>query len=407
MIPFALRNMLMPLHCRFSKPFAGLLLLSLLTFVACGKKEQPKPKPSARPVSVATAISKTVPLYYDTLGKASAYESVTIVSQVDGQIVESPFTQGSMVKKGDLLFKIYQPPYEAALMEAKGNLAQAQAELEINQLNVDRNRPLVPQKLISEQEFQTLQATVKENLAAIETARGQVLAAEVNLGYTEIRSPIDGMVGIYNVNVGNVVTAQSGTALTTVERYNPIYIDSIASVPEFAKIRKYFREAGGSLNIRASYLNDSSMKREGPMTILGNEVSNSTGTVNLRATLENEDGFFWPEQPLRVRLFLTEVKDAILVPSAAVSTGQNGQFVFAIQDGNTVKQVPVTVGQLQDDGNIVIEKGLKAGQKVVTDGQLMLRDGTQVNITKLDGKATSSSTQPATPAGSQEAKSGQ
>lgn len=369
----------------------GVLLLTLGLLSGCGKKETTTQKPpSAQPVTAATATTKNVELYYDTLGMAVASESVDIVSQVAGQIISSPFTQGSVVKKGDLLFEIYKPPYEASLLEAKGNLAQAEAELEINQLNVDRNRSLVPQKLISEQDFQTLQASVKENLAAIETARGQVLAAEVNLGYTDIKSPIDGMVGIYNVNVGNVVTTMDGTTLTTVQKMDPTYIDFILPVPKFATLRKYFDEAGDSLNIRAAYLSDPSKSREAPMTILGNEVSNQTGTVNLRATMKNADGMFWPNQPVSVRVFLKEIKDAVLVPAAAVSTGQSGQFVFVIGDGNTVTQTTVTVGQLQDDGNMVIYKGVKKGDKVVTDGQLMIRTGSKVKVTKLDGKATSS-----------------
>ncbi len=369
--------------------FCLLLAVSILTLLGvagCGKKEQAKPKPGPRPVDAATAITKTVPLYYDTLGKTTAFESVTIVSQVDGQIVESPFTQGSMVKKGDLLFKIYQPPYEAALMEAKGNLAQAEAELDINQLNVDRNRALVPQKLISEQDFQTLQATVKENLGQIEAAKGQVLAAEVNLGYTEIRSPIDGMAGLYNVNIGNVVTAMSGTELTSVERYQPIYSDFIVPVTKFPQLRQEYTKAGGELKIRAAYLSERDKFRYGKLTILGNAVNETTGTVNLRATLENEDAFFWPDQPLAIRIYLKELKDAVLIPSSAVALGQKGEYVFVVNDDNTVKQVYVTPGQLQDDKSIVIEKGLKKGQKVVTKGLLMLRDGVQVSISELDGK---------------------
>ncbi|WOO39800.1 efflux RND transporter periplasmic adaptor subunit [Rubellicoccus peritrichatus] len=371
----------------------GMILLVLGLLAGCGKKETTTKKtPSAQPVTAATATAKNVELFYDTLGMAVASESVDISSQVSGQIMTSPFTQGSMVQKGDLLFEIYKPPYEASLLEAKGSLAQAEAELEINQLNVDRNRSLVPQKLISEQDFQAMQATVKENLAAIETARGQVLSAEVNLGYTDIISPINGMVGIYNVNVGNIVTGMDGTTLTTVQKMDPMYIDFILPVPKFAELRKYFDEANQSLNIRAAYLSDPSKSREAPMTILGNEVSDQTGTVNLRATMKNPDGFFWPNQPVSVRVFLKELKDSVLVPSAAVSTGQSGQFVFVIGDGNTVTQTSVTVGQKQDDGNVVIYKGVKKGDKVVTDGQLMIRTGSKVKITKLDGKATSAAT---------------
>lgn len=372
----------------FKARYFALAIMSALLLSACGKKEAPKAAPQPPPVKVVTAITQDTPLFYDTLGEATAYESVKIVSQVNGQIVSSPFKQGSMVKQGDKLFEIFKPPYEAQLLEARGSLAQAKAELEINQLNLDRNRPLVPQKLISEQEYQTLEATVKENLAAIETARGEVLAAEVNLGYTDIVSPIDGMVGNYNVNVGNVVTALGGDVLTTVERLDPIYIDFILPMPKFAQLRKYFHEASDELEIRASYLSDPKKNRKGPMTILGNSVAKSTGTVNLRATLQNDDTFFWPNQPLAVRVYLKTLKDAVLVPDAAIVTGQDGEFVFVVDSNNTVKQTPVKVGQIQDDGNIVIYEGVKKGDKVVTDGQLMLRTGSKVTITSVDGKST-------------------
>jgi len=359
---------------------------------SCGKKEVPSAPTPPSPVSAATAVTRDVELYYDTLGKASAYESVDIVSQVNGQIIASPFTQGSMVKKGDLLFEIFKPPYVAALLEAKGNLAQAQAELEINQLKLDRNRPLVPQKLISEQEFQQLEATVQENLAAIETARGEVLAAEVNLGYTDIVSPIDGMVGIYEVNVGNVVTAMNDTVLTSVQRYHPIYIDFILPVPKFAQVRKYFMAADGKLHIRASYLSDPSISRDAPMTILGNAVNDATGTVNMRATMENEDALFWPQQPVSVRLYLKTIKDAVLVPQAAVATGQNGQYVFIINQDDTVTRTNVEVGQLQDDGTMVINKGVKKGDRVVTDGLLMLRTGSKVTVKPSSASPSGQST---------------
>ncbi|GHB99376.1 RND transporter [Cerasicoccus arenae] len=350
--------------------------------VGCGPEPiQPK-GPPPRTVTVNEVKTADVYLYSDTLGRATAYESVNIVSQVDGQITEVTFTQGSMVKKGDLLYRIFQPPYIAAIEEAEGSVEQARAQLAIDELALERNRPLVPQKLISEQDFQALEATVESDRGALRKAEGDLLAAKVNLDYTEIRSPIDGMASIYLVNVGNVVSALEGETLATVLRMDPIYVDFISPESRFDDIRSYFNKAGGKLTIRASSLSDASQHREGELTILGNAVDTETGTVNLRATFKNDDGFFWPNQPLAVRVYLKTIKDAMVVSSSSVGIGQNGRFVFVIDEAtSTVTQKSVTVGQLQEDGTIVIESGVKPGDKLVGEGLDFLRDKSEIIVT--------------------------
>lgn len=355
--------------------------VALLALSGCGPKPIEPKGPPPRTVNAYEVTTGNAPLYFDTLGRATAFESVSIVSQVNGQIVESPFTQGSMVKQGDLLFKIFQPPYIAAVEEAQGSVEEAQAQLDINELALERNRPLVPQKLISEQDFQTLEATVASNRGALRKAEGELLAAEVNLGYTEIRSPIDGMTSIYFVDTGNVVTAASGTTLATVLRMDPIYVDFIAPEAKFDDIRKYFDEAGGKLKVRASYLSDPTQERFGELTILGNSVDTETGTVNLRAVFQNPDGFFWPNQPLAVRVILKELENVLLAPSNCVGIGSSGRYVFVIdEEKSTVTQQNVTVGQMQDSGDIVIEHGVKAGDKLVGEGLDFLRTGLEVIV---------------------------
>ncbi|MEO0794436.1 MAG: efflux RND transporter periplasmic adaptor subunit [Verrucomicrobiota bacterium] len=356
-------------------------LVAALGLVGC-YPEPIKPKgPPPRTVTANEVTTGDVPLYSDTLGRATALESVNIVSQVDGQIVGVHFSQGEKLEEGDLMYTIYQPPYIAAVEEAEGQLEQAQAQLAIDELELERSRPLVPEQLISEQDFQALEAKVEEDRGAVREAEGQLLAAQVNLGYTEIRSPVSGMAGIYLVNVGNVVSAAEGQTLTTVLKMDPIYVDFISPEAQFDQIREYFHKAGGELKIRASYLSDTSKFRYGDMTILGNEVDTETGTVNLRATMDNADEFLWPNQPLAIRVIMDTLKDALLAPASCVGVGQNGHFVFVIdEDKNTVTQQNVKVGQRQDDGTIVIKSGVKKGDKLVGEGLDFLRTGTVIVV---------------------------
>lgn len=342
--------------------------------------EQKGPPP--RTVTANEVTTGTVPLYIDTLGRATAIEEVNIVSQVRGRIVEAPFTQGSMVEEGDLLFKIYQAPYIAAVEKAEGVLEQAKAQLAIDELALKRNEPLVPQKLISEQDFQALEATVEKDRGAVREAEGDLLAAQVNLDYTEIRSPVDGMASIYFVNVGNVVSEMGDQVLATVLTLDPIYVDFIAPEAKFDEIREYYEQAGGSLKVQATYLSDESKSRMGEVTILGNSVGTETGTVNLRATFDNEDQFFWPNQPMAIRVILEELEDAVLAPSKCVGIGQKGHYVFVINEEKGIVNLKhVEIGQEQPNDMVVIKSGVKPGDKLVGEGLTFLRDDMEVIVT--------------------------
>ncbi|MEM9226521.1 MAG: efflux RND transporter periplasmic adaptor subunit [Verrucomicrobiota bacterium] len=369
--------------------YAGLALALACLFAllsGCDRKPPPEPKEPTRSVTEATVMTKDVPLYYDTLGRATSLEDVDIVSQVDGQIMEVHFTQGSMVKKGDLLYTIFQPPFQAAVTEATGKLQQSIAALEIAILEVERNRPLVPQKLVSEQDFQQLEANVIELEGQVEEDTGALERAQVNLEYCSIHAPVDGMIGVYQVNVGNVVTAAESMTLTTIQQMDPIYVDFIVPTTEFPAVLKHFRASGNKLTAVVSYLDGAGPKRNAAVTILGNQVAENTGTINLRATMENKDGAFWPNQPLSVRILLEELKGALVVPQGAVAIGQQGHFSFIINDDNTVKQVGITVGQRQTGGLMVVQSGLTEGQRVVVDGQVFLMSGESVIPTNVGSK---------------------
>ncbi|MGA2052061.1 MAG: efflux RND transporter periplasmic adaptor subunit [Opitutales bacterium] len=374
--------------CRLAA-WASLLALAMLG--GCSRApEVPPPPPHA--VSAATAVAQDVPHYLDALGQTTAFESVDIVSQVEGQIVKMPFKQGSLVKKGDVLAVIYQPPFQAVLDQAIGQLAADEAELKLAESQVTRSEPLLSGNLVSQQVFDGYKALVDQLKGKIQVDIAQQQLAQINLDYTTIKAPVDGMVDTYRINVGNVVSVNNQT-ITTVERMDPIYVDFVVSVTNFPTLRKYFDQNGGSLSVHVASLSDPDQARDGNLTILGNAIAGITGTASLRATLPNADRLFWPNQPVRVRIFLETIKNAIMVPLQAVQLSQQGQFIFVIAppkkpgDPPTAEKRLVETGQAQDDGRVVITSGLKAGEEVVVEGQLFLLPDAPVTVADLDGKS--------------------
>jgi multidrug efflux system membrane fusion protein len=342
-------------------------------------------------VSAATATSRDVPRYVDALGQATAYESVNIVSQVEGQIVEMPFQQGALVKAGDELAKIYQPPFQAMVNEMDGELSSDEASLKLAQSQVDRSKPLLSGNLVSEQTYDGYVSQVDQLKGKVKVDQAQLDLAQINLNYTNITAPVDGMVGTYNINVGNVVKVND-LPITTIQRMDPIYVDFVVSVTNFPTLRKYFDQNGGGLPVHVASQSNPDQERDGNLTILGNAIAGETGTVSLRAELPNADRLFWPNEPVRVRIFLETLKDAVLVPLQAVQLSQQGQFVFVVKppakagDPPTAEKRPVETGQAQDDGQVVITSGLKAGEVVVVEGEIFLLPDAPVQVQDLDGK---------------------
>jgi len=309
---------------------ASLLALGLISLVGCGKSDSnPLAAPALPPksVSVATAISRDVPQYLDADGQITALQSVNIVSQVEGQIVEMPFQQGSLVKKGDKLAVIFQEPFTAAVKKAEGQVVSDQANLSLAQSTFERNKALLPEKLISQQQYDTYAAQVDSLKGQLQVDEALLDTANVNLHYTEITAPVDGMVGTYRINVGNVVKVND-LPITTIQTMDPIYADFVISESDFPALRQRFDGNNGKLAVHVTSLSDSKVQTDGDLTILGNAVGSSTGTVPLRATLANENRQFWPNQPVHVRILLNTISNAVLVPESAVMLSQQGEFVF-------------------------------------------------------------------------------
>ena len=319
-------------------------------------------QPAARPASVAKVITKDVPVYLDEIGTCAAYETVQVQAQVSGQITQRLFQDGSEVKKGDPLFTIDPRPYQAALEQAKAQAALDQATLK-------RQEDLRTRKVISQQDYDTAIANAQKSKAAAD-------AAQVNLDYCYIKSPINGRVGLRNVDVGNLV-GPSSSPLVTIQGLDPIYTDFTVAENDLPLVRKYL--GGPNVKVQTYSPDEKIAPRTGDLYFIDNAVQPGSGTVKARAVTPNPDRAFWPSQFVRVRLILDVLKDARLVPSQAVQISQSGPFVFVLKPDNTVDLRPVKPGQRQDGDLEVIESGVQPGETVVVTGQLALAPGTKVD----------------------------
>ncbi len=319
-------------------------------------------QPAARPASVAKVITKDVPVYLDEIGTCAAYETVLVQAQVSGVIITRNFQDGSDVKKGDLLFTIDPRPYQAALDQAKAQAALDQATLK-------RQEDLSARKVISPQDYDTAVANAQKSQAATE-------AAQVNLDWCYIKSPINGRVGLRNVDVGNLV-GPSTPPLVTIQGLDPIYTDFTVAETDLALVRKYL--GGPNVKVQTWSPDAKIAPRTGDLYFIDNAVQPGSGTVKARAVTPNPDRALWPSEFVRVRFILDNIKDARLVPAQAVQISQSGPFVFVVKADNTVDLRPVKPGQRQDGDLTVIESGVEPDETVVVTGQLALAPGTKID----------------------------
>lgn len=358
--------------------FVALAVLFLWRAYLQQKKAGAAAQPPPRPVAIAKVTTRDVPLYLDEIGTCAASETVQVQAQVAGQITARNFQDGADVKKGDLLFSIDPRPYQAALDQAKGQLAQAQAQLALNQTTLKRQTNLRAKNVVASQDLDTAVANARGDDARVKTAEGAVAAAQVNLDFCEIRSPIDGRAGLRNVDVGNVVSANSGGGgpiLLTIQRLDPIYTDFTVAEPDLPLVRRYL--GGPNVKVETKSEDDNVAPRIGDLYFIDNAVQPGAGTVRARAVTPNPDRAFWPSQFVRVRLILDILKEAKLVPGGAVQIGQNGPYVFVVKADSTLDLRAVKPGQRQGD-LMVISDGLEPGETVVVSGQLQLAPGTKV-----------------------------
>lgn len=349
------------------------ILFLLLVLASCHKKQVLPPVP-AYPVTTGVAIQKEAPIYIEALGHVDSMTAINIKSRIEGELTGVYFTQGQEVKKNDLLFTIDPRPYQATVKQAEATLEQNLANLALASEKVKRYRTLAKDEYYSQIDYETLQSNYAATSALVEQNRAQLDSALINLNYCWIYAPIDGMMGLLQVDLGNLV-ADDGTTITTLNQMAPIYVTF--SVPEFQlpHIQKYNRN--GNLKVLAAYEDFKGEVFEGKLFMLNNTVDAKTGMITLRAIFENMKRELWPGQFIRVRLILHTIPDAVIIPYTAIQLTQTGPVVFVVKPDKTVEMRQVKLGQREDE-NIIILEGLKAEEPIVVEGQLNLYSGAKI-----------------------------
>jgi len=332
----------------------------------------------AIPVTAGIVAVEDVPVFLHGIGTVQAYNSVAIKSRVDGQIVRVEFKEGQDVKEGDLLFQIDPRAYQAALEQAQATKQKDEANLVGAQTDLDRYEKLLTPGWQTRQSYDQQKAQVAQLQASIKGDAAQIDAARINLGYTEIRSPIDGRLGARLVDKGNIVHANDSTALVMITELKPIFVSFTLPQETLDDIHENNKQA--PLVVRAYSGDGKKELAQGKLTLIDNMIDQATGTIHLKARFDNDDERLWPGEFVSLRMVLTTRRGVATVPQQTVQQGPNGHYVYVIKPDNTVERRNVEIASIQD-GIAVVTKGLTAGERVVVDGQFRLTEGARVNPT--------------------------
>jgi membrane fusion protein, multidrug efflux system len=372
---------------------SALALVAAVLVVGCSGKRPSAP--AGVPVLVTKAVETNVPVQIDPppVGHVMPVSTVTVHSQIGGIISEVHFKEGSEVKSNALLFTIDPRPTQAALDQERANLERDSGQLEYQNANYARDQKLLAAKIISQDQFDTDTASRDAAIGTVAADKAAITNALLNLEFTEIRAPFDGVTGSLLFHEGNVVKAPDDILLT-INQIHPIYV--AFAVPEqfLPEIQKQMHEK--TLKVSVAFQNMTVPPPQGDLTFVDNSVDETTGTILLKATFPNDDDALWPGQFVNVTLTLSELTNSVVVPSQVVQVGQNGQFIYVVNADptNTASQIvemrPVKTG-ITFNSETVVETGLKAGETVVTDGQLRLAPKMKVTVKSSGDSATNSS----------------
>ena len=360
------------------KKFISILSL-LLCVVSCSKKDQGPKQPMSVPVAVGKVVQKDVPVQIKAVGTVEALSSVLIKPQVAGVITNIAFKEGQLVNKGDLLATIDSRPFESELAQAKANLNKDLAQSKNARELAARYENLVKKDYVTKEQYDQVRTNAEAFEASAEADRAAVQNVQLQLNYCTIRSPLAGRTGKIMVHAGNVVKANE-TDIVQIHQVDPIYVRF--SVPEenLSEIAKY--QASKKLPVNAMEKSGEN-KATGSLAFIDNQVDVNTGTITLKGEFNNSKGILWPGEFVDITLTLTTRPQAVVVPSAAVESGQQGPFVFVVKPDMTAELRTVQVGDTIGN-ETVVEKGLQPGETVVTDGQLRLLPGAKVEIKNLE-----------------------
>jgi membrane fusion protein, multidrug efflux system len=377
--------------------FGFLLLAGAAAAFACGGEAAPSTPPAGGgrgaqnaqvvPVAAAPVVQTSVPLSVQGIGTVIAASTVTVRAQVTGELTAVHFVEGDEVKEGQVLVEIDKRPLEAALNQAQAALDRDVAQTVNAKSQAARYQDLLKRGIATKEQVDQIVANAAALDATVESDRAAIDNAKVQLQYATIRAPITGKTGLLQVHPGNLVRATDTTAIVTINKITPVYVSF--SVPEamLPDLKRYM--ARGKLNVTALAPNEQGAPATGLINFIDNAVDPTTGQIKVKGTFANTDRRLWPGQYVNVNVTLSTEPNAIVVPSLAVQTGQQGTYVFVIKSDQTVDLRPIVVERTAGEQS-VIKSGLKPGETVVTDGQLRLNAGTKVSIKKGEGAGTTS-----------------
>ncbi len=353
--------------------------------------ERSAPPPAAIPPVpiVAGAVAQhDVPIYLTGVGTVIAYNTVAVRAQIQGQIVSINFTEGQAVHTGDLLAQIDPRPYQAQLDQMIANRDRDRAQLGNARANLNRYTPLLAEGFATTQLVDTQKAQVSQLEAAVESDEALIAAAKVQLSYTRLTSPIDGVTGIRQIDVGNIISPANANGVVVVTQLEPISLIFTLPETDLPQIQQQQQKTKGPLAVLA-YSQDNTIKLDqGTLGLVNNEILQTTGSIQLKANFPNKAHRLWPGELVNVRLLLDTRHDGLTVPASVVQRGPQGTYAYVVNPDGAVAIRPITVAQISD-GQALIDSGLKADEQVVVDGQYKLQPGTHVTI--LHGKAAEES----------------
>ncbi|TJZ65625.1 efflux RND transporter periplasmic adaptor subunit [Chitiniphilus eburneus] len=368
-------------------PRQSVLLACLIPvlFTACGKSQEAKHVPPP-PVSVVTIQPANVPMIYEAVGQTAGYREIEVRARVEGILLKRTYTEGKPVKEGQLLFQIDPAPYRAALDQARGVQAQAKAQLEKARLDKERIVPLYQENAVSKKDYDDAFAAFDTATANLDSASARLQEAQINLDYTNVVAPIGGMASKINVSEGSLVApTANGGLLTTIAQLDPLYANFSFSEADQLSMQRGQQDGrlippkNRNFEVELQLADGSSYSKRGHVDFADSKVDPTTGTIRARAIVPNPDGQLLPGQFVRVRLHGATIKDAILVPQRSVLQQQADKIVLVVNDKNVVEVRPVELGATHGN-DYVVAKGLKGGERVITDGVLKAKPGSPVTI---------------------------
>jgi membrane fusion protein, multidrug efflux system len=337
---------------------------------------------TAQPVLTADVVAKPMPVEISTIGHVDTIASVSVRSRVDGQIAEVLVGDGQEVKAGDILFKLDDRQAQAQLAQAQGNLIKDRAQLRFAQQDVARYASLAHKSVASQQQLEQVQANAGALEGTVKADEAQVANLQAQLSYTVIRAPIDGRIGTVHLKTGNTVQSNGSAPLTMLNQMRPIYVSFAVPQSDLGRIQEAL--AKGPVKVTASAPDSGEPPATGEIAYIENAIDSASSTLPIKAKFANGDDRLWPGQFVNVVVTLRVEPEALVVPSEAVQTGQQGFYVYVVKPDMTAELRTVSILPAADD-QTVITKGVAKGEKVVTTGQLRLKNGTKVEISNTDG----------------------